>query len=234
MSFSLKQFLGFVALISAAIALSRLLPLFSVLVVIACFLTAYFLMGFTKWKLVVCFTMLGIGIFPLAFLAITWLVSPSETLDQVKGSSLHRDWMEHAVSYRNYTAVPMGALLGVLAYFGHLWLQWARQLQIWDVDPLTLGIVGCFAVFCGFLPVLFFSISHSYTFGNMIVFEFLGRNGQYPTDPDRLFSIQLTSKMFAISYPLLILALIAVLFLSITVVVLSRRQRLTAAESRVE
>ncbi|MEQ1903222.1 MAG: hypothetical protein ABL888_03430 [Pirellulaceae bacterium] len=233
MSFSLKQFLGFVALISAAIALSRLLPLLSVLVVITCFLAAYFLMDFTKWKLVVCFTMLGIGIFPLTFLAITWLVSPPETLGRVKGSSPHRKWMEHAVLYRNYTAVPMGALLGVLTFFGHLWLQWARQLQIWDVGPKSLAIAGGIAVFSGFLPAILFSIRHVYTFGNMIVYEFVGTNGQYPTDPDRLFSIQLTTKMFAISYPLLILTLIAVLFLSLSVAARRRRRRL-ATEGGVE
>lgn len=126
-----------------------------------------------------------------------------------------------------------GHLLGVLTFFGHLWLQWARQLQIWDVGPKSLAIAGGIAVFSGFLPAILFSIRHVYTFGNMIVYEFVGTNGQYPTDPDRLFSIQLTTKMFAISYPLLILTLIAVLFLSLSVAARRRRRRL-ATEGGVE
>ena len=214
MQIRLKQLFGFLVLVSIALACVQQLPIISMIVLLLLLGGAYFFVPFSTWRISVVGTFAGIACYVMLFLFTILILAAPLDNPRTKGPNPHADFVNACIPFITCTAIPFGGMLGFISatFYVNLRGKFKKACELIDPFALLAAMIGAFVG-----PVVAYntSISHVYTYGRMLVFDFGGQldtvylandwSNEYPIESMRMFNVQLTNNYFAVSYPLAIL-----------------------------
>ncbi|MDG2185457.1 MAG: hypothetical protein P8K79_07245 [Mariniblastus sp.] len=205
MNFTLRQLIVFTTMVCLAVALTQISPVFGFAALIFVLGAACFLLERVTWQVFLCCALFGIGIYTVSFVIVAECLAPPETLGfRTRGNSEHRSWIAATKPLQHHTAIPIGALLGLLFGIGFKRFREMRNRPIQSVHRYLI-YAAVFVSTIGIVGAVDSSFDLWYTMGKLLVFDFAGDvTGTYPPRPDRWFAFHLNHHYLAISYPLLI------------------------------
>jgi hypothetical protein len=221
MQFHLWQIIAFVVLCAIACLCVIQLPIVSWLVLVSLLGASYFFLSFSIWKWISCGAFIGIGSYIYIYSAIVRVLALPLPRPRGKGGSPYEEFINSYELFLAATAIPIGALLGLVATSWLIkWCQRRRE-PIPFVHRFIVYLAIAAAAYSGVHVAYKHSVWDSYTWGRMRLFSlksapFFERNSlrvhslnrrpieSYPRNPDRFFALHVSDSQIGISYPLLI------------------------------
>lgn len=213
MQIRLKQLFGLLVLVSIALASVQQLPIVSMVVLFLLLGGAYFFVPFSTWTISVGGTFAGIACYAALILLTTIIVAVPLDHQRDNVTNPGSGFGDACLSFLESTAIPLGGMLGFIAatFYVNLRGKFKKACELIEPFALLAAMIGAFVG-----PVVAYntSISHVFTYGRMLVFDFSGQlntvylandwSNEYPVESMRMFNVQLTNNYFAVSYPLAI------------------------------